>query len=283
MKTVDGGVARLHVAQAGPQGAPPLVLLHGLGGSGEDWFWQRDDLVRAGYRLLMVDARGHGCSEKPYGRYRIEDMAADVAHALDELAVMRADVCGLSLGGAMALALALEHSDRVRRLVVVNAAACFLPRDLSRLVYYGARLLALSFVGLPRQAHIVANRVFPRPEHAHLREMLYERLTTNDPRAYRRTIGALGRFDVRARLRELGAPTLVVAGEEDTTVALRDKVALADNVPNARLAVVSRSGHAPIADCPQVFNRLLLDFLAEEGIDRDRQVIHSRLSGSHSR
>ena len=106
MRTTGRSVARLHVEQAGPPDGPPLVLLHGLGSSSEDWLWQRDELTAAGYRLLMVDARGHGRSEKPYSRYRIEDMAGDVAHVLDGLGVSQAHVCGLSLGGAIATPLA---------------------------------------------------------------------------------------------------------------------------------------------------------------------------------
>jgi 3-oxoadipate enol-lactonase len=250
------------VEQAGPPDGPALVLLHALGGSGEDWLLQRDVLAEGGYRVLVVDMRGHGRSEKPRCRYSIEGMAADVARALDEVGVKRADVCGLSLGGATALALALDYPERVRRLVLVNAAARYLPRDASRLIYYGARLILLSLIGPRQQARFVARRVFPRPEHANLREILFERLAANDPRAYRRVAGALVRFDVRHRLSQIRAPTLVVAGADDTTVSLHQKQELAGAIPGARLEVVPGSGHATIVDSPEAFNRLLLDSLA---------------------
>ena len=188
MNSADGKTVRLHIEQTGPPEGPPLVLLHGLGSSSQDWMWQRDDLAAAGVRMVMVDARGHGRSEKPYGPYQIEDMADDVVAALDELGIEQVDVCGLSLGGALALTMALNHPERVKRLVIVNAPAYFMGRNVSQLAYFGLHYLLLSALSLPRQARIVAGRVFPRPEQAQLRETLYEQLASNDRRAYKRTL-----------------------------------------------------------------------------------------------
>jgi pimeloyl-ACP methyl ester carboxylesterase len=257
-------IVRLHVEQAGPPDGPTLLLLHALGSTGEDWVWQRDALTEAGYHLLMVDARGHGRSPKPHNRYRIEDMASDVARALDELSVARADVCGLSLGGAIALALALDYPERVNRLVIANAAAYFLTQSPSRYLYFGLRLVLMSLLSFRQQARLVASRVFPRPEHAEIREWFFERLAANDRLAYRRTFQALARFDVRERLGEISALTLVIAGADDTTVSLPQKEELAEAIPGARLEIVPDSGHGTVADCPEVFNRLVIDFLAKE-------------------
>lgn len=257
------GPVRLHIEQVGPPDGQALVLLHGLGNTGESWFFQRDVLGEAGYRVLLVDARGHGQSEKPHTRFSIQAMAGDVVHALDGLGIETAHVCGLSLGGALALTLAMDYPGRVGRLVVVNSAMRFIPRDLSRLLYFGMRVILMQFISFRQQARLVANRVFPNPEHAHLRDYLYQILIANDPIAYRRVALALARFDARGQVGRIQAPTLVIAGDKDTTVPMRDKRALAAAIPGARLEVVAGSGHGTPVDSPEAFTSLLLDFLGK--------------------
>src|SRR5207237_6369358 len=96
---------------------------------------------------------------------------------------------------------------------------------------------------MPVVASYVAREAFPREDQSPLREAAIARLAANPRRQYLASLAALARFDVRRRLGEIHCPTLIVAGERDTTVALAAKQALAESIPGARLAVVGHSGH----------------------------------------
>ncbi len=113
---VDG--LRLHYLAQGF--GPVVVLIHGLGSCAEDWALLQAPALSQRYRVLMPDLRGHGRSDKPPGPYTVPQMADDIAGFLNALGTDSAHVIGLSLGGAVAQALAVRHPERVRSLVLVN-------------------------------------------------------------------------------------------------------------------------------------------------------------------
>ncbi len=238
----------------------PLLLLHGMGSCGDDWAPQF--AVFAGsYTVIAPDLRGHGRSDKPAGPYTIPQMAEDVADLLAGLGLFPAHVVGLSLGGLVAQVLAAGRPERVRSLVLVNTFARLRPQGVRGWLYFFARVAAMLVRGLDAQAEVVARGLFPRPEQEPLRRMAAQRLQANDPQAYRATMRAALRFDGRVDLGRIRAPTLVVAGLEDTTVSLAAKRELADGIPNARLEMLPGSGHATPLDAPAEFNRLLAAFI----------------------
>ena len=108
----------------------------------------------------------------------------------------------------------------------------------------------------------VARGLFPWPEQRALYDAAVARLAATPRTAYAAALGALARFDARGQVAAIRRPTLVVAGDRDRTVPLAAKAWLAAAIPGARLAVVPGSGHATPFDQPDVFNRLLLEFLA---------------------
>lgn len=242
---------------------PAMVLIHGLGSCAEDWSLLQAPTWSQRYRVLMPDLRGHGRSDKPPGPYTVHQMADDIAGLLEALGVSRAHVVGLSLGGAVAQALAVQHPERVRSLVLVNTFAYLRPRGWAEwwrtLTSIGALL-----VNLALHARMEAEELFPRPGQAGLRRVAYHRLCANDPAAYRAAMIAAAGYDGRRDLGRIRAPTLVVAGLEDTVVPLRAKEELVAGIPGARLVTVPRSGHATPTDQPVVFNRLVLEFLREQ-------------------
>src|SRR5262249_7867601 len=112
----------LHYETRGPEQGAPIVLLHGLGSSSSDWALQLPPLA-ARRRGIAPDLRGHGRSSRPRGRLTVASMSDYVARLLAALGAPPAHVVGLSLGGCVALALALDRPDRVRSLTLVNAFA----------------------------------------------------------------------------------------------------------------------------------------------------------------
>lgn len=250
----------MYYTLTGPTDAPAVVLLHGLGSSGDDWTHQVEAL--ASYRVLAVDLPGHHRSARPPGRLSVEGMAGRVEALLGGLGIERAHVVGLSLGGCVALALALRAPDRLRTLTVVNGFAHLRPSGL-RAAARGAGRVALALVApMTLLGAYVAREAFPRPEDDVIRRAVTARLAANQRRHYLESLAALMQFDVRAQLGQIRCPTLVVAGAEDTTVPFSAKALLARAIPGARLEVIERSGHVTQYDQPGAFNRLLLAHLS---------------------
>lgn len=240
-------------------GAATAVLLHGLGSCADDWGLQLPALT-PDRRVLTVDLPGHGPSPALPGWPGVADFARPVAAALDLEEPGPLHLVGLSLGGVVALQMALERPDRLRSLTLVNAFARLQPAPggFGRSL---VRLALLAFGPMRLLGAWVARGLFPRPDQAPLRRIAAQRLAANDRRAYLGALAAAARFDVRARLGEIGCPVLVVAGEGDRTVPLACKLELARGVPGARLEVLAGSGHATPLDAAPVFNELVSGFL----------------------
>jgi len=217
--------------------------------------------LAARYRVLVPDLRGHGRSPRGRGRLGVDVMAADVAALLAALDTGPAHVVGLSLGGCVALALALDHRERVRSLTLVNAfarPAAAGGRGALRLL---ARLGLLGCAPMSVVAAHVARGLFPRPEQAELRRAAAASLGANRRSTYVACLRALARFDVRSRLGDVACPTLIVAGAADTTVPLAAQRLLHRAIAGAELAVIDGSGHVTPCDRPDRFNTRLLGFL----------------------
>lgn len=188
-------------------------------------------------------------------------MAVEMAHLLEDLGCGAAHVVGLSMGGTIAQQFALDHPHLTRRLVLVSTFAVLQPGSLKGWYYFLQRLLVVNTLGLPAQARLVAQRIFPHEDQAQLRELLVETVSRANPRAYRKAMAALGMFNSMKRLGRITAPTLVVTGEEDTTVPPPRQRALVEGIPGARQVLIAEGGHAVPIDQADKFNAELLAFL----------------------
>ncbi len=237
----------------------PVVLLHGLGSSGEDWFFQQANFSKS-FPVLTLDLRGHGRSSMVVGWPSLEDMAGDVAALLQALDFPRAHIVGLSLGGAVALQLGLNFPKLVRSLTVVNGFARF-SVDRKGWVRTLGRLLLLIINRMDWLGAWIAGGIFPGPEQKPWRDAAAARIGANSRSNYVRVIKAVMGFDVTGRLEELRAPALIIAGERDTTVALKAKKLLAQRIPDAKLVRFADSGHGTPYDAADRFNQVVLGFL----------------------
>jgi len=237
-----------------------VLLLHGLGSSSADWPPALAALEKE-HRVVLVDLPGHGRSASCRPALTVEAAAAAVDAVLEGLGPATVHAVGLSLGGCVALALALRSPERVRSLTLVNAFASLGasgPRDVIRLL---ARVGLVAAAPMPVVAGHVARGLFPRPEQDDLRRAAAASLARTSRLAYGAAMLALARFDARSRLTDVRCPTLVVAGTDDRTVPLAAKRALAAAIPGASLLVVPGSGHATTHDAAETFARALLDFI----------------------
>ena len=251
----------LHHLDLNANAARSVLLVHGLGSNTAGWQGQTGALRSAGWRVLVPDLPGFGQSPFAGGRWRIADVTAEVAALLHALQPAGACVVGISMGGTVALQLALDYPQLVQRLVLVSTFARLRARGPRQLLYYVRRYLLLHLRGLPSQARTVTQHVFPLPAQEDWRAVFYRQILQSDVRAYRSAMLALARFDVQARLAEVRVPTLVITGSQDKTVRPENQAGLMQGIAGARQLILN-GGHAIMVEQPQAFNQALLQFLA---------------------
>jgi 3-oxoadipate enol-lactonase len=263
--SAPAGPSRLYVEVHGD--GPPLLLVQGLGYA--VWAWQRQLTAFAErWRVIAFDNRGAGRSSKPPGPYSIEEMADDAAEVLTAHATEPAHVLGLSMGGYIALTLALRRPQLVRSLVLAGTSAG--GADATP-IPDATREAWLAAAGLPPAEY--ARRTMPlsfapgwTDEHPEDYEaLLAARLEhPTPPEAWRAQYEAAQRFmDAGAPVERIDVPALVVHGDADRIVPVENGRALAARLPNARLVELRGRGHLALLEDPDVFNRAVVGFLSE--------------------
>jgi pimeloyl-ACP methyl ester carboxylesterase len=240
---------RLRIAESGPPGGRPVILLHGWGASLYGHRFLLEQLARLGMRAAALDFRGHGSSDKPTGPglHTRDALIADVIAAMNALGVERADVVGHSMGGAVAFHLALTEPERVRRVVLINPAG-FAPLPLRHLFWLARPRLIdrLARVGTPRWLFMAILRAITGdPSCVTARDVDEYWAPSRDPGYFAAARALLCEFEWRpARPEELARfrhRTLVVLGEVDRLVTGVGPVA--ERLPDARVAVIPGAGH----------------------------------------
>lgn len=243
---------RLHGA------GPPLLLIHGLGSSGDDWAFQLEALGAA-RTLILPDLRGSGLSDKPRGPYAIATFAADLWALLDALAIGSCDLLGFSLGGAVALEMALTQPARVRRLITCNSLPSYRIDHWRKWLEARLQVALVRVLGLRRTARIIARRMFPHPGQASMAQRVIDVVGANPRHAYLASLHALIGWCALDRLPVLRAPMLMISAEHDYT-PLDEKRRYAARL-GAQWVVIEGSRHGTPFDASDAFNRAVLDFL----------------------
>ncbi|MEO7084125.1 MAG: alpha/beta fold hydrolase [Gemmatimonadaceae bacterium] len=237
----------------------PVLLVHGLGSSTEDWAPQLAALEGT-FTAVAYDVRGHGRTAKPAGKYTISRFAGDAAKLIDRLGLGPVHVIGLSMGGMIAFQLAVNHPELVRSLVIVNSGPEMVPRTWREKLAIAQRRFIIRMMGMRKMGEVLAARLLPSPEHAAQRGTFVERWARNDKRAYMRSLNALVGWSVMDSLPSIACPVLVVSADQDyTPVAL--KQAYTSRMPNASLVVIPESRHVLPLERPEAFNEAVLRFL----------------------
>ncbi|HRD29460.1 MAG TPA: pyrimidine utilization protein D [Caulobacter sp.] len=263
--TADGLYYELH--DAGPDDPREVVVLSaGLGGSGAFWAPQMAALT-ARFRVLLYDHRGTARSARTLrAGHRVSHMADDIVAVLDDLGLAKVHLVGHAAGGLAGLALALDHPDRLDRLVVVNGWAAPDPH-VARV--FATRLRLLNDSG--PEAYVHAQPLFLYP--ADWISENHDRLALEEPHhvagfptpeVMLARIQALLDFDIDARLPEITAPVLVSASADDTLVPVSCSRRLAARLPHATLDIVPWGGHGFTVTAPDAFNASLVAFLGGE-------------------
>ena len=255
----------LRVRVDGEPTAPPLLLINSLGTDLTMWDPQLPRWT-ATHRVVRYDQRGHGASSVPDGSYTIEQFGRDALAVLDAQDVDRADVCGLSLGGVVALWLAVNAPHRVGRVVLADTAARVGSEDAWR-----TRAATVRAQGMAAITDLVLERFFSPAFRATDAPALHDvehGLRTISPVGYAASCDALAVADLREAAAGVRAPCLVVVGTADEATTPADAQALCDLVPGAAYAELPGAGHLANLEQPQAFARLVQDFLTTPDQER---------------
>ncbi|HEY3821251.1 MAG TPA: alpha/beta fold hydrolase [Polyangiaceae bacterium] len=269
-----GGARIYYEVRSEPEGASAraVVLVQGLGLSSRFWFDLPERLAAGAKprRVVVLDNRGVGRSDKPRGPYRMATLADDVAAVLQAAGIEKAVVVGISLGGMIAQHVALRHPDRVAGLVLL-ATTAGVPHARLPTARALATLLGLPVVGRfrpPAQVGralarlLLAEKDVPRASELLARWPAAMRAEPMAPASYFAQLAAVMTHSTGSRLRRIACPTVVVTGDEDVLIPQHNSRLLARLVPGAHLDVVRSCGHAIPTSDPECIERALVKLSA---------------------
>ncbi len=260
-RSVFVGDREFFVRQVGPEGAPDVVLIHGLAGSSLAEWYEVGPLLAGRYRVTFVDHRSHGLSPRSVDRFEVEDVADDVASVMSAVGVDRADVAGYSMGGTIVQALAYRHPHMVRRMALIATFATHVESwRWARVVgVWAVRAFErLTGVGTPevRAAYLVLAGAVER-KHA---RWMWEETHRREPESGSAASMALLRFDSSPWIGRLEQPALVVIPTRDFLVPPAWQYQLGALLPDAKVVEIPGARHEIPWAHPADLAKALLEF-----------------------
>jgi 3-oxoadipate enol-lactonase len=246
----------------------PLVLVMGIGYDSTIWTIAQVAALSQKFQVVIFDNRDAGRSSQATSAYTIADMADDMAGLMDALDIKKAHVCGLSMGGMIAMEFALRHPGRLDRMILTGtpgapARAAFHPirtwnwvkaNDKTGEIFACQQFTCLFSIAFLRNKEAVQQTV----------AMLSSNPNPVGPQAYNRQAEAVLGFDALDRLAGVKAPTLCIVGEQDLLTPVHECREVADKIPGARFEVIKGDGssHVVPIERPDDFNGLVTKFLS---------------------
>lgn len=262
MSQVAASSVELHYTRLGVEKATngTVVLIGSLGTSAKMWEPQFAALSEH-FQVIAVDTRGHGDSPVTEQPYTVALLADDVIAVMDKIDVKSAHIVGLSLGGAIAQEIALNHAERVSSLTLCSTAPKFGTReawlDKSRLV----KKESTAAVADGAIGNWFTNECFENTPEI---PAVYKNMIIDCPdQGYANCCLTLAEFDARQRLSEITSPTLVIAGEQDTSTALEVVHSLHDGINDSQMVTISPAKHLLNVEQAALFNAVLLAHLQQ--------------------
>lgn len=247
----------------GPEDAPVVVLIHGLGLTRAIWQWLIPDLSK--FRVLTYDLIGHGETAPPEGQPTLKDLADQLAALLDHLAIDKAAIVGFSLGGMVARRFAQGYPARTTALAILHSAYRRTPDAQAAIE---ARVTRTEAQGPAATVEAALQRWYTdaaRARRPDLMALTRQWVLANDPKVYPRLyrILANGADEVSTPQPPITVPTLVLTADEDHGNSPEMAAAIATEIPRARLVILKGLRHMALAEDPPAVNRPVTDFLSE--------------------
>lgn len=240
-----------------------IVFINSLGTDMRIWV-DVARVFRETHRIIRYDLRGHGISDAPAAPYSLDDNVEDLIAILDEAGIERAVLVGVSVGGQIAMGLALRAPERVAGLVLCDTAA-----KIGSAERWQERIEAVEAGGLDSVADSVVevwfSRAFLETSKPELR--LWRNLLTRTPiQGYLGTCAALRDTDIGNQVASIGQPTLCVCGDQDAATPPDVVRELAGMIPGAGFREIAHAGHLPCIEQPALMSNAISSFLSEHAI-----------------
>ena len=236
------------------QGGDSLVFIHGAGGSRSFWRLQEAYFSQA-FNVIIMELPGHGAAPGP-GVQEIKGYALWIKGALDELKLSRPFVIGHSMGGAIAMELAVRFPALPKGLVLVST---------------GARLRTVPDIldgikqAFPETVKLICERSFAQDAPAEMKQATAAEMMKNSPDVLHGDFSACDRFDIMEQVQTINKPTLVICGDQDILTPIKYSRFLADTIAGARLEIIKGAGHLVMLERAEEFNKKLEDFFRSAG------------------
>lgn len=243
----------------------PVLLLHGISNSGRAWAPQIPELVAAGYRVIAPDHAGHGASSRLSRPLGVSDLADDARALIDTLGIDSLDVVGLSLGGMVALEMALRQPERVSRLVIANS--------FDKTATLAFRTMAESWATTFEQMHgplhrleqnwpsLVSPAFQSSAEGMRTYQVWHGIAAGADGASLAHVARGIVDFDRAEEITSLAMPTLFIAGELDRMSTPQTGLSMAGRAPHGRFHLIEGAAHISNVDSAAHFTSALLGFL----------------------
>jgi pimeloyl-ACP methyl ester carboxylesterase len=241
---------------------PPLLLVHGLGMSG-DMFEPIVEPLAVRHRLIIPDLRGCGRSRNLPPPYSVKQQAADLAALLDHLGIASTDALGYSQGGPVVQELALDYPTKVRRLILSNTYAYNMATMREKMEGHIVPLL-IRLLGVRRFVKLIISqglKQIPKERAAWVANLIARTWGEADPKSIELAWREAMAFDSRARLKEIKCPTMIVAGSNDNAVPMHHAKMLHEGISGSKLVVIEGGDHALLWAHPDELLRPVNEFL----------------------
>jgi 3-oxoadipate enol-lactonase len=247
---------------SGRKDAPVVILSHSLGSSLTMWNPQMEAL-KAHFRVLRYDTRGHAGTEAPAGEYTLKMLGEDAIGLFNALGIDTVHWVGLSMGGMIGQCLALYHPDRLQSLALCDTAAV-IPEESQPV--WQERIETIRGKGMEALVEFTLERWFTpsffRQNSRGLAIIRKEFLTTS-VEGYIGCVGAIRKLNYLDRLSEIKIPTLIIVGEDDPGTPVSASEAIHERIQSSRLVILPSARHLSNVEQPEAFNAALIKFLKD--------------------
>ncbi len=239
---------------------PVIMLSNSLAADLTMWECQVPALVRAGYRVLRYDSRGHGHSAVTEGPYSMDLLAADAVGLMDALGLEKVHFCGLSKGGMIGQMLGTKYGDRLLSLTLSSTAPHMPPKET-----WDERIEFVRKHGMAAVADATIDRWFTKPGQIHLASLVEKirRVILNTPvEGFCASCAAIRDMDQRETIRTISTPTLVMVGEQDSGTPVSAAELIHRGITSSALKIIPDAAHFVHMEQSSIFNKALLEFIS---------------------
>ena len=261
MKTHANGISTNYLLE-GPANAPVVTLSHSLATDFSMWEPQLAAL-RARYRVLQYDTRGHGGTDAPAGAYSLDLLAEDAARLLATLGIRKTHWVGLSMGGMIGQALALKNPELFASLALCDTSSR-VPAEAKSA--WADRIKTAETQGMEPLVDPTLGRWFTAPFRERAKDVVSRvamMIRSTPPLGYAGCCHAISALDFTDRLPAISLPTLIIVGEEDQGTPVAASRTIHERIKGSELVIIPSAAHLSNIEQPDVFTAALNRFLSK--------------------